>query len=122
MGRGRLEVLVDNAVIHVPHAGRHPVRLDTSRQTTVTESAQSESRADLRRGWTQDTRATRTVILYSTINMYLNPKYMKIKYGKYEKMRFGAAHTPRQNMVKPIIAAMRERVKYKSCIFVLFFN
>ena len=49
--------------------------------------------------------------------MYLNPKYMKIKYGKYEKMRFGAAHTPRRNMVKPIIAAMRESVKYMSCIF-----
>ena len=31
-------------------------------------------------------------------------------------MRFGAAHTPRRNMVKPIIAAMRESVKYKSCI------
>ena len=32
-------------------------------------------------------------------------------------MRFGAAHTPRRNMVKPIIAAMRESVKYMSCIF-----
>ena len=32
-------------------------------------------------------------------------------------MRFGAAHTPRKNMVKPIIAAMRESVKYISCIF-----
>ena len=31
--------------------------------------------------------------------MYLNPKYMKIKYGKNEKMRFGAVHTPRRNMV-----------------------
>ena len=31
-------------------------------------------------------------------------------------MRFGAAHTPRRNMVKPIIAAMRESVKYISCI------
>ena len=31
-------------------------------------------------------------------------------------MRFGAAHTPRRNMVKPIIAAMRESVKYKSYV------
>ena len=36
-------------------------------------------------------------------------------------MRFGAAHTPRRNMVKPIIAAMRESVKYISCIFFAHF-
>ena len=51
--------------------------------------------------------------------MYLNPKYMKIKYGKYEKMRFGAAHTHRRNVVKPIIAAMRESVKYIYIVFLL---
>ena len=27
--------------------------------------------------------------------MYLNPKYMKIKYEKYEKMRFAVRHTHR---------------------------
>ena len=51
--------------------------------------------------------------------MYLNPKYIKIKYGNMKKMPFSGAHTPRRNMVKPMIAAMRESVKY---IYRAFFS